>query len=357
MKKSLADNPRISAQEIICLRFVVTFPFLNLLFWTDRHLFVLLFWEQLVLCFKLQFCFKKLTNFQITAMSCNINEEMLSNLKLSTNFDDFVITVLKYNSDCHSIRDLGVLREFLHRNQAMESFISVTLPVIIMHASFFQEYFPSGIKIHSRGQSQSIAFTSNEVACILCNMFLTTITDRWDFSPAEDPVLAPASFMKLFRSPEENEDINPRMAKLGMLYFGYFNRLEDLLAIEDGRNIIVTRNSLQPIPDVDFWFQSTNPILPVQHAVGGAMLKEEEQVVFKKRLCKVISANSFVGGHPSGVTGKGMRSEPATFALCPEALVALLVSERMEADEAIYIEGVGLLRTFARVIVKTNLGR
>jgi hypothetical protein len=60
---------------------------------------------------------------------------------------------------------------------------------------------------------------------------------------------------------------------------------------------------------------------------------------------RVVSANAYVGGFPGGVTGNGMRSEPALFAKCPEALVGLLVCEKMSFNEAILISGT---RTLAR---------
>ena len=59
----------------------------------------------------------------------------------------------------------------------------------------------------------------------------------------------------------------------------------------------------------------------------------------------VVSANAYVGGYPGGVTGNGMRSEPALFAKCPEALIGLLLCEKMEYNESILMKGTRLLAT------------
>lgn len=263
-------------------------------------------------------------------------------------FDSFEKCIIDLQEEGCSVKNLIHLREFLRSSNLLDSnglFFTSVLPRIIENATKYSTFFPEGLPLlHSASTVTSVSFTTEQTNCVLCNFFLCTFTTRWTFSPKEGASYSPASLINLFGpagKEDTEEDMEIKIAKLSMIYHGYFARFDVLPAMSDP--IVVTRGNSRP--HLDAWLQSDLPMLPVLLSEGGATMDPPDAKDLKSDrpnhpVIRCVSANAFIGGYPSGVTGRGNRSEPILFAAYPEALVALLVAEKLSDHESLRISGV-----------------
>jgi len=176
------------------------------------------------------------------------------------NFDDFETVVLQIQQKECTVSSLLHLRQCLEKYNETENFIRRVLPIIVGFAKSVGPLFAEGIPVLRSTTSGRMQFSYAEVAGILSNFFLCTFTDRWKFDA--DRHLSPASLIRLFGpNGEEKEEADVKIAKIAMLYFGYFQRLEECVneAARLGREHMSVYRNVSNV-DTKFWSTSEVPI-------------------------------------------------------------------------------------------------
>ena len=204
-----------------------------------------------------------------------------------------------------------------------ETFFSQTVPAMIKLALRMPELFPTGkLLILRTGVECQVAFTREQVACLLVHMFLCSL------QPSSENTFW-VNFSIWYKTPVTA----PMLCYLQTL-LTYFQKLDcNGLPAEPLQNIAFSRRVLTQAPN----WHSSEVVTKVVTAGSGVEPGEGEvQVVF---------SNKDIGYGSSGT------QEEAVFGMSPEMCIAMLITQTLLDNEAILIKGPEIIGRY------TGIGR
>ena len=204
-----------------------------------------------------------------------------------------------------------------------EIFFSQTVPAMIKLALRMPELFPTGkLLILRTGVECQVAFTREQVACLLVHMFLCSL------QPSSENTFW-VNFSIWYKTPVTA----PMLCYLQTL-LTYFQKLDcNGLPAEPLQNITFSRRVLTQAPN---WHISEVVTKVVTAGSGVEPGEGEVQVVF---------SNKDIGYGSSGT------QEEAVFGMSPEMCIAILITQTLLDNEAILIKGPEIIGRY------TGIGR
>lgn len=186
------------------------------------------------------------------------------------------------------------------------------LPAIVRYAQALLAHDDPTLPLHTAGRSALAVVSRADVACWIAHMFLGTL-------PHPSPDHPEVSFDALLFSTWPAE-----RAKLRCV-LGYFDQIAEKAPA--GR--VEIERVVVPLRDASAWAEDAASLTPLEVSESGAIEDAEghRQVDF---------ANAYLGG---GVLSGGCVQEEIRFAVAPELLVGMIISPRMQRDEAIVLRG------------------
>lgn len=196
------------------------------------------------------------------------------------------------------------------------------------------ELFPNDIDVHLlvQGSQEKVRLSWEQCACLLAHMFMCTTLDQKSRS-----IPKPYNFSKLFTLEDQKQAANNivRAQKIHCLY-SYFQQVVKKKQEEETfvvfKRLVYEENQMGGC-DVFAWASCNSGLLQIDIRPTGGI---EEA----KGCLEIDFANKYLGG---GVLGNGAVQEEIMLMTSPEGLVGILFCESMKEDEAILIQGAGML--------------
>ncbi|XP_058064280.1 poly(ADP-ribose) glycohydrolase [Anopheles bellator] len=225
---------------------------------------------------------------------------------------------------------LGKQCEINERN----TFFGTTLPKIVKLARRLPELFPVLLPRLMAGSNLAVSMSQEQAACLVANAFLCTLPDPNERMHGRTIRFSNPNFVALYGRGE-----SAALQKLKCL-LNYLRRVCDRMP-----NGVLTyeRRSLDKRGKL-VWWNASSPTFsrergPLRVSVGGSIDGPSAD-----GLLQMIFANPRVGG---GVIGAGCVQEEIRFVINPELLVARILFEELQRNEAYFVYGTEQYSTFS----------
>ncbi|KAL6051492.1 poly(ADP-ribose) glycohydrolase [Balamuthia mandrillaris] len=191
------------------------------------------------------------------------------------------------------------------------------LPFIQHLALSMEDLFPTPVPLLRKGCPNTVTLSRLQVASILAHAFFCT----WP-QDTRGSTFPHINFDALFRA-----TMGPSLRACKCLLH-YFQRLQERGTFEG--NIFIHRKVMDKLPGAEWWASSEKEVGKTVVMQSGSI---EQDVA---ALYHADFANKLIGG---GTLTGGSAQEEMLFLQKPECIVAMLLCEEMEANEAIVISG------------------
>lgn len=249
-----------------------------------------------------------------------------------SNFSQLSEVIMSYSPSFVNEWNFDSLNEFCNQIYEPEKFWNVTLPFISKMACKLDSLFKEPAPLLSRQVSSEIWFTQEQCASLIANMFFCTFPQRsYEHIQNESESTIPyfnfpnVNFNTLFSKNYNLSRPNKRVQKLSCIIH-YFNILATK-GLPSGK--VSFRRQILYEQFVPVWEES-------QIALGTIKLDTSGFIEDQTNCSQVDFANKFIGG---GVLSSGCVQEEIRFVTNPELLVARLITEKLDSNEALIING------------------
>uniref|UniRef100_A0A1I8H247 poly(ADP-ribose) glycohydrolase n=1 Tax=Macrostomum lignano TaxID=282301 RepID=A0A1I8H247_9PLAT len=248
----------------------------------------------------------------------------LNRLRSNVTYKDIELAIHSFGNLDHFHRPkLDVLHHLLNNHwprEKVERFYRHILPGMIRLALSLPELLPEQIPLLSRGRQagcRPLSFTQQQVACLLTHAFFCTFV----FQGGQYPSI---NFNGIFVSGEYQRPCTRRIEKLKCILH-YMDRVvtDAPLGV-----ITISRKCLRHRVN---WSERTEPMPDRLHVSSTGTIEDTDG-----GFLEVDFANKFLGG---GALGHGLVQEEIRFMISPELIVTRLVTECLDDNEALLIEG------------------
>lgn len=256
----------------------------------------------------------------------NVIKRSLNELSqtLDNDFDYIHVeyAILKYNRKYKTMWNFSVLHQLFDQiEEEQQDHMKKLLQKMIKLALDAPNLLRKPIPILKAGQTFSVSLTQEQCACILANAFFCTFPDRWGAeSPSEMPYI---NFNGILNDSGSRRS-RVKMEKLVCL-FHYFNRV--CTKMPEG---VVTFSRLTLDADDTPSFESSTSTF------NKVLLLKDGTIEDCTGALQLDFANKYLGG---GVLNTGCVQEEIRFLICPELMVSMLFTERLEDNESVVIKG------------------
>ncbi|CAF0977943.1 unnamed protein product [Adineta ricciae] len=255
----------------------------------------------------------------------HIIQKALTNLKQMCDIHTATIEELKetIRSCTRQEHDFSILEKLIndiYSNEQREYFMSTTLPNMCNLALNVDTICPQPPPLLRVGSNASVTLSQHQAAALLACGFFCLFPNRsygdgkYKFKRFPNP-----NFDRLYRPG------HPKKIEKLRCILHYFRRI-----IEKKPNGVITiQRSALPLDRIPLWERQKTNLCDL-HLATGLRIEDMQDTL------QVDFANAYIGG---GVLRGGCVQEEIRFAICPEMLVSLLLCEKMEKNECVYLIG------------------
>ncbi|PAA70250.1 hypothetical protein BOX15_Mlig006718g2 [Macrostomum lignano] len=248
----------------------------------------------------------------------------LNRLRSNVTSEDIELAIYSFGNLDHFHRPkLDVLHHLLNNHwprEKVERFYRDILPGMIRLALSLPDLLPEQIPLLSRGRQagcRPLSFTQQQVASLLTHAFFCTFV----FQGGQYPSI---NFNGIFVSGEYQRPCTRRIEKLKCILH-YMDRV-----VTDAPLGVITISRKCLRHGVN-WSERTEPMPDRLHVSSTGTIEDTGG-----GFLEVDFANKFLGG---GALGHGLMQQEIRFMISPELIVTRLVTECLDDNEALLIEG------------------
>ncbi|CAF0805525.1 unnamed protein product [Adineta ricciae] len=220
----------------------------------------------------------------------------------------------------HEFSTLEKLINDIYSNEQRAYFMSTILPNMCNLALNVDKICPQPPPLLRVGSNASVTLSQQQAAALLACGFFCLFPNRsygdgkYKFKRFPNP-----NFDRLYRSG------HPKKVEKLKCILHYFQRITE----KKPNGVITIQRSALPLNRIPVWERQTTNLCDL-HLTTGLRIEDMQSTL------QVDFANAYIGG---GVLRGGCVQEEIRFAICPEMLVSLLLCEKMEKNECVYLIG------------------
>ncbi|XP_076754595.1 poly(ADP-ribose) glycohydrolase [Xylocopa sonorina] len=240
--------------------------------------------------------------------------------------------ILSYNHIYAQRWDFTALHHFFSEvvdEEETNIFFEVLMPKMVQLALQLPVLVTGPVPLLKRHTNGTISLSQLQIASLLANAFFCTFPRRNSTNPQSEYGRYPyINFNRLFSAYKEGKwnKCESVMEKMKCIIH-YFKRVTS----KAPEGVVTIQRRYIPKADCPKWDEQTQKLLPLHITSKGTI--EMEGTGF----LQVDFANKYVGG---GVLGLGCVQEEIRFVICPELMVTMLVTEKLDDTEALIVSGV-----------------